>query len=287
MDVSLSTATPPGSDTIVKLDAPAVPQFSTENAFSAVSKHDGRDRSRVTQAFVTISNSTRSLVELYEERADLRLSNIEENTLDLAGQAVKQVVFEATHEFVMRCIPLADQERVWAQVLANACTTDDEHQRGHFACTPESLVDLRDGRRSFDLLIKNCIHTLSCTFSTSNPRALRSVFNRAIVLCDALDDLYRRDALIHALNTLEWLILGLEIKTIDVYKSINQELDSIRARWQSSPHIVDRLDAAQERQRSELDILKCHKLTYDKSKTPFRAGFLRTLQNLIMVKKDG
>lgn len=47
----------------------------------------------------------RSLADLYADSPDLKLSNIDNGTMELTGITVKKIVFEATHEFLQRSIP--------------------------------------------------------------------------------------------------------------------------------------------------------------------------------------
>lgn len=273
-----------GENTLVEDD---VLECYGVDIFLAASKRDKSDHGRVQQNVSTASSPQRSLSELYEEHPEMRLSNIEEKTLQLAGQSAKQVVFEATHEFLGKCIPEADQERVWAHVLGRAIGTDDNGHKYMSIRVPDGTLDVKDGRRPLDLLMENCIRTLSSSFSTSDSKALKLVFNRAIVLCDALDDPKRRDALARALHALDWLVLGLEVKTTAIYRSINQELDKI---WMRHPEITtnkDRIEVCEERRRAEVNTLKSHKLTYDGFKEPFRIGFLQTLQNIVSLKEEG
>lgn len=253
--------------------------------FLPAPKRIRRDHVQLPRNISTMSKPQRSLSDLYEEHPDMRLSNMEEKTLELAGQSVKQVVFEATHEFLRKCIAEADRERVWAQVLAHACETNDHDHQIVSIRVPEGTLDLKDGKRPLDLLMENCIHVLSSVLSTTDKTALKLVFNRAIVLCDALDDLKRRDALARALHALDWLILGLEVKTTAIYRSINQKLNKIWTRYPASSDNKDDIELFKERGQAELKTLKSYKLRYDGFKEPFRVGFLQTLQDLVSLKE--
>lgn len=285
-DLTLTDLTPPrdndsGNKTLVEDDAA---ECYGVDIFLAASKRNRRGHVRLPQKTSTTSKPQRSLSGLYEEHPDMRLSNIEGGTLELAGQSVKQVVFEATHGFLRKCISEADRDRVWAHILGHTYEANNHGHKNVSIRVPDDTLDLKDGRRPLDLLKENCIHTLSSDFTTSDPTALKLVFNHAIVLCDALDDSQRRDALARALHALDWLLLGLEVKTASIYKSINQELDNVWMRYPLKCCSKDETHVTEARRQGELDALKSHKFTYDGLKEPFRVGFLQTLQNLVSLK---
>lgn len=287
-DCTLMDVSPPQDDrsndsTIVMDDTP---ECYGVDIFLAASKRDHRDHLRLSQKVSVMSGPGRSLLEVYEDHPDMRLCNMDMQVLELAGSSVKQVTLEATHEFLKKCIPDADRESVWAQVLGQSRPSPDSNSSEIASIfIPDGTLDLKSGRRPLDLLMDTCIHALSSSYSISDAKTLKLVFNRAIALCDALRDTKRRDALARALHALDWLVLGLEVKTTAIYRSINQELDKIEMRYPSRRDKEDWVEVSKKRQQAERGTLESHKLTYEGFKEPFRMGFVQTLQSLVSLKE--
>lgn len=253
--------------------------------FLAASKRDHRDHLRLSQKVSATSGHRRSLLEVYEDHPDMRLCNMDTQVLELAGPSVKQVALEATHEFLEKCIPDTDRKRLWALVLGQFRPSPDSDSSEIMSIPiPEGTLDLQSGRRPLDLLMDTCIHALSSSYSISDAKTLKLVFNRAIALCDALQDMKRRDALARALHALDWLVLGLEVKTTAIYRSINQELDKIEMRYPVRRDKEDWVEVSMKHRQAERGTLENHKLTYEAFKEPFQAGFVQTLQNLVSLK---
>lgn len=285
-DLTLLDATPAragngsGNTTLVEESATSGPDYYDVDTFLAASAHDMRDHlPRQQKISVPSPGPQRSLLELYEQYPEMRLTSISEQTLTLAGQFVKRLVCQATFEFLQKCIPEADREKLWSSILRSVKEGDESILDPISIAVPDGVLDVKDNKRPLGLLISNSISTLSSNFSTTDAKALKSVFGRGITLCDALNDMKRRVALERALHSLHWLILGLECKTTQVYRSINQALDQIPLSLNEEGVVV----VAPQRLVLERESLRNHKLTYDGFKEPFEAGFvesLRTLMNL-------
>lgn len=220
-------------------------------------------------------------MELYEQHPDMKLSNIAEKTLALAGQFVKTIVLRATFEFLQKCIPEADREEVWGMILRSVEERDHTILEAISIVVPDGILDLKGNKRSLELLMSSSISTLSSNFSTTDAKALQTVFGRAITLCDALSDMKRKHALARALHSLNWLVLGLEVKTTQVYRSINQDLDQMAPLCLNEEGVVL---MSPQRWAMERKSLESHKMMYDEFKEPFEAGFMETLQDLMLLE---
>lgn len=254
--------------------------------FLAASKRDHRDHLRLSQKVSATSDLERSLYDVYKDHPDMRLPNMDARVLELAGHSVKQVALEATYKFLEKCIPDADRGTVWAQVLRQSRPSPDSNSSEIMRVPiPDGELDLKGGRRPLHHLMDTCIHALASSYSISDAKTLKLVFNRVIALCDALQDMKRRDALARALRALDWLVLGLEVKTTAIYRSINQELEKIEVRYPMRRNEKGQVKVSNKRRRAERGTLESHNLTYKGFKEPFRTGFIQTLQNLVSPKE--
>lgn len=243
--------------------------------FLDASARDRRDRPPPRNLFNT-SEPKKSLEDLYAEYPETRLTGIDEGTLEMAGLTAKQVVVEATHEFLQTCIPADDRQKVWAQVLGK--TNKDSEDAVTSIPVPDGTLDLEKGARNLYQLMTNCITTLSSSFATTDHKTLKLVYNRCITLCHALDDSNRRASLEKALNALEWMVLGLDVKTTHIYRAMKEDLTDIDTRFWMTPAE----DVARERDRLEHDLLRSHQKAWEAVKAPFKKGFLESLQRLML-----
>lgn len=248
--------------------------------FKVASLRDARD------GFLEPSSSgddggRRSLEVAYVSNPDLKLSNIDEKTLGFAGEAVKQVVLEATYGFLQKCIPVSDRQRVWNQILGRANL--GEWPDVTCITVPEGILDLKKGLRPLSHLIGNCIKVLSQNFSVHDQKSLKLIFSRGVALCDALNDGKRKRALEVALHSLTWLMLGLDSKSMEVYRHANQELDRINAKYSdlAGKGAISIEEVSNARDLEEHDLLESMKSTFEKSKEPFRVNFVESLQRLL------
>lgn len=228
----------------------------------------------------------RNLADIYADNPDLKLSNIDNGTMELAGNTVKQIVFEATHEFLQRNIPENERQKVWDRILRGSRDAGHEVEDDK---TTTSVTIASDklhlhASRPLSHLISNCTSILTGNFSTTDPKAVRVVFDKGISLCDALEDKRRLDKLGKAVQAIRWLMLGLECKTADLYRRLNQELDKIDrdfpVRWIGHGEEKELL-VSEERQQAERAILQACKRSYDDNKEPFRVAFVQALQGLM------
>ncbi|KAF3767457.1 hypothetical protein M406DRAFT_69601 [Cryphonectria parasitica EP155] len=218
----------------------------------------------------------KGLWDLYTEYPDEKLSGIEAEVLELAGQAAKQVVLEATYHFLQKCIPTAEREKIWGQVMKKTSNGASDDAVTSIP-VPHGVLDSKNGTRQLHQLMANCITTLSSSFTTADATSLRLVFNRCITLCNALDDLNRQAALEKALHALDWLILGLDVKTTHAFRNLNEVLDTIDWGFLKKPGT----DARLKRSRFERRILRNHKKLWENTKAPLRMKFLEALQELV------
>lgn len=149
---------------------------------------------------------------------------------------------------------------------------------------PEVLLDVGGRNRSIDLLLSTCITTLSSSFNTPDAKTLRTIFNRGIILCDALDDILRRDALHRTLEALDWQIPVHGVNETDQYRATNimltEELDT------SHPLALGgeaRVAVLEENRREGRDLLRKHKDAYIGFKKPLREVFVESLQKLMIM----
>lgn len=216
----------------------------------------------------------RSLEDAYADYPEAKLSNLDEQTLGFAGKAVKQVVFEATYDFLQKCIPASDRQKVWDVVLGYGAG----EQSAEFSSisVPHGILDLKDGTRPLSHLMGNCIYHLSQDYTVADQKGLRLAVDRGIALCDALNDEGRKKALEYAAHSLSWLVLGLDCKTMELYRSANQDLDRINAKY------IDTVaQIGDARDMEERELLSSIKASYEKSKEPFRVDFVKTLRRLL------
>lgn len=245
--------------------------------FRAASSRDARDGSPAPSS---PGADTHDLQDAYASNLDTKLSNLDEHSLGLAGEAVKQVVLEATYEFLHKCIPVSDQQKTWSHILNCAKL---KHPGGTCIVVPDGTLDLKNGRRPMDHLISNCIEIVSQDFKVVDQKDLKLAFDRGMTLCDALDDVKRKEALEVALHSLNWLMLGLDCKALEVYRHANLELDRINASYSSDawPVAFDAEGISNARNVEERNLLWSMKRSFEKFKEPFRVNFLESLQRLL------
>lgn len=206
VDVSPARAANDGHNPLLDVDVTTTECTGIE-MFKAAASRDVRDGLSVPSSLGADANGPyrRSLEDAYVDHPDMRLTHLDEQTLRLAGKAVKQVVLEATYEFLQKCIPASDQQQLWDQILSREAGKEPEATP---IAVPEGILDLKNGTRPVYHLIGNCIGVLSQDFSSADQKGVRLVFNQGITLCDALNDARRKMALECALHSLDWLMLG-------------------------------------------------------------------------------
>lgn len=248
--------------------------------FKAACSRDARDGLSAPSSSGTDATA-RSLEDAYASNPDSKLSNIDGKTLNSAGEAIKQVVLEATYRFLQKCIPVSDLQKVWDQILGDT----DSGEEPVVACitVPKGTLDLKNGMRPISHLIGNCIQIISQGFSVVDQKSLKLAFNRGIALCDALNDGKRKKALESALHSLDWLMLGLDCKSMEVYRHANQELDRTNAKYSSmaGQGIISTEGICNARDLEERNLLWSMKPSFEKFKEPFRVNFIQTLQKLL------
>ncbi|KAK7748877.1 hypothetical protein SLS53_000901 [Cytospora paraplurivora] len=250
--------------------------------FEAATSRDARDGLYTPPTpGADATSPCRSLQDAYVDNPEAKLSNLDEQTLGFAGKAVKQVVFEATYDFLQKCIPASDQQKVWKSVLGYG--VGKEPANFSSIVVPHGILDLKNGKRPLSHLIGNCIYILSQDYTVTDHKGLRLAFNQGIVLCDALNDGGRKKALEYAAHSLSWLMLGLDCKTMELYRSANQELGKINAKYidivAQEPNSFEGVCDA--RGLEECEMMSSIKASYEKFKEPFRVNFVETLKRLL------
>lgn len=224
----------------------------------------------------------RSLEHIITDNPDTRLGNLDGQTLAFAGHAVRQVVLEATHDFVQRCIPKAEQKGLWDQ----RCGRGNEATTTNYPLSVrDGILDLKNGVRSTSDLIGNCIGVLSENAAVTDQKTLRLSMSRAVTLCDAVGDEKRKKALEKVADELDWLMLGLDCKTVGLYRMANQQLDSINLEYSIGTEAGGGSGAGvcDERRLEERNILQSMKHAHEGFKEAFRIRFIEGLQSLLAV----
>lgn len=228
----------------------------------------------------TDAKGQRSLEDVIADNPDTRLSNLDRQTLAFAGQAVRQVVLEATYGFLQVCIPEAEQQRVWDQISGQ----DEVGSPTKYSITvPDGTMDLKNGVRSTSGLIGNCISVLKQNTPVIDQKTLKLSLSRAVTLCDAVGDEKRKQALEKAAYELNWLMVGLDCKTMELYRGANRQLDRINSDYPvvTEPGGVSGAGVCDERKAEERNILQSMKWAHEGFKEPFRVRFIETLQSLL------
>ncbi|KAG6366281.1 hypothetical protein INS49_000457 [Diaporthe citri] len=228
----------------------------------------------------SVANSQRSLEDVIADNPDARLSNLDGQTLAFAGHAVRQVVVEATYGFLQSCIPESEQQRVWDQMSGQGKAGSPTKSS---ITIPDGIMDLKNGVRSTSDLIGNCIGVLSKNFQVTDQKTLKLSLSQAVTLCDAVGDEKRRQALEKAGYELNWLMLGLDCKTMELYRGANRQLDRINLDHpvDTKPGGVSSAGVYDERKVEERNVLQSIKLAHDGFKESFRVRFIETLQSLL------
>ncbi|KAI3401331.1 hypothetical protein diail_11414 [Diaporthe ilicicola] len=226
------------------------------------------------------ATTQRSLEDVIADNPGTRLSNLDEQTLSFAGQVVKQIVLEATYGFLQRCIPRLEQQKLWDHVFGRG---KGNTTAKHFISMLGGTLDLKNGVRSQSALIDNCIDILSQDALVKNQKTLKLSVSRAVTLCDALSDEKRKTALEKAANELNWLILGLDCKSVELYRDANQKLNGVNKDF---PVVIGESalrdeGVCDERRLEERHILQSMNRAYERHRESFRVRFVETLQNLL------
>lgn len=196
-------------------------ECNSVDIFLTASKRAKRDRP--VSLYIPSQNShcqPQSLENVYADNPTLRLSNIDKNTMELVGGAVKPILLEATHESLQESVPENMRHGVWDRALSGSWSRGTEAGDDRTIPSVSTLPDkLRlHSSRPFLHLMGNCVSILTADFSTPDSKTLRLIFDRGVTLCDALGDNKRREALGKAAHAIGWLILELECKTTGVYQ---------------------------------------------------------------------
>lgn len=238
----------------------------------------------------------RSLQDVYTDHRDLKLTSLEaDGTLQLAGQIAKTIVRETTLAFLQKCIPAAERNDVWKQVImmtgADLSPTDVKIKP--VITIPSDILNRQNGVRAAPQeLLGTCISAMQASFDTHDTSTLAAVFNRCISLCDALDDTKRAAALDATLKALQWLIVGLSVKETQLYRAMNAVLVAEYDRryplaWSKGNRGGKQVVVVSpERWHKERALLARHRKTFEEFKTPFRRGFVECLQTLMDVKDE-
>ncbi|ROW09517.1 hypothetical protein VMCG_02289 [Cytospora schulzeri] len=280
MDLSPDAAV--NDDTKPLFNKETITECTGIDIFKAACSRDARDGlpAPLSSGSPDATCPYRSLEDAYVHNPNAKLSNLDGQTLGLAGEAVKQVVLQATYGFLQECIPVSEQQKVWDHILGRGGSSESEV--GSIA-VPDGILDLKNGTRPMPHLIGNCIKILSQDFSVVDQKSLKLAFNRGIALCDALNDDKRKMALECAVHSLNWLMLGLDCKTMEVYRHANQELDRINANYRgiASEGTISVEGICHARSLEERNLLWSMKTSFEKYKEPFRVNFIESLQRLV------
>lgn len=178
-------------------------------------------------------------------------------------------------------IPTAERNQFWT------CVMGERDFPGHKITPlpiPEAPLDVGGRNRSIDLLLSTCITILSSSFNTPDAKTLRTVFNRGIILCDALDDNTRRNALHRTLEALGWHVFVHGVNETEQYRAMNIVLTEEHDN--SYPLALGgdaRVAVLEENRREGRDLLRKHKDAYIGFKKPLRQVFVESLQKLMIM----
>lgn len=233
-----------------------------------------------TERVMTDVEGQRSLEDVIADNPETRLSNLDEQTLAFAGHAVRQVVLEATYDFLQKCIPKSEQQRLWDEICGRGEVVASTK---HSISIPDGIMDLKNGVRSASDLIGNCIGVISLITPVTDQKTLNLSLSRAVTLCDAVGDDKRKQALENAAHELNWQMLGLECKITELYRDANQRLDRVHLHYpvfaEGGEMSVMRVCA--EQRLDERNVLQSIKWAHERVKEPFRVRFIARLQNLL------
>jgi hypothetical protein len=226
------------------------------------------------------AETQRSLEDMLAENPGSRLSNLDGETLAFAGRAARQVVLEATYDFLQRCIPEPEGKTLWDQI----CGRNEVKTPARYPVSiPDGTIDLKNGARTEAGLIGNCIDILSQDAPVTDQKTLKLALGRAVTLCDALGDEARRQGLEKAANELIWLIVGLDCKTMELYRVANRQLDKINVSCNVSAEGSREGGVSQcvEQRQEERQILESMQRAHEGFRESFRTRFIETLQILL------
>ncbi|KAG8168189.1 hypothetical protein KVR01_003878 [Diaporthe batatas] len=233
-----------------------------------------------TENAETDPDTQRSLEDVFTENPGSRLSGLDAETLAFAGQVVRQVVLEATYDFLQRCIPRGEQHKVWDSIRGQ---DDGKPDAKYSIAIPEGTMDLKNGVRSVSQLLGNCIDILSQNNQVTDQKTLKLYLGRAVTLCDALSNEEKKQALAKAADELDWLILGLDCKTMELYRVANRQLDKVNM---SCPIAAEQNGENAEgvhvvRRCEERNMLQSMQRSHGEVKEKFRIRFIEALQSLL------
>lgn len=228
----------------------------------------------------TDATTQRSLEDILADNPNTRLSNLDRETLAFAGRAVWQVILEATYDFCQKCIPVREQQRLWDQVCGRGKV---ETITTFIIPISDGTMDLKNGVRSASDLIGSCIGVLSQDAPVTDQKTLRLSLGRAVTLCDAVGDEGRKQALEKAAYELNWLILGLDCKTMELYRVANREINRVNMTYPitAEESAASGLAMRVKRRVEERNILQSMQRAHEGFKAPFRVRFIETLQSLL------
>lgn len=151
----------------------------------------------------------------------------------------------------------------------------------------EVPLDAKGRKRSVDLILSTCTATVISSFETSDLKTLNIVFNQAIVLCDALDDIARRDALHRTLEALDWYVFVDGVNEGEQSRAVPTVLtDELDISYPLSVDGKARAAVLREPRGEEGDLVRKHKAAYGGFKKPLRDLFVESLQKLVIVATD-
>lgn len=260
---------------------PLFGEFSTiEGRGINIFKVQPEPRRLTTQNAETDPGIQRGLGDILAENPDSRLSGLDVETLAFAGRVVRQLGLEAAYDFLQNCIPGQEQPRLWDLI----CGQDKEKPNaGYSIAVPEGTMDLKNGVRSISQLLGNCIDILSQDNPVTDQKTLKLCLGRAVTLCDALGDEARKKSLAKAAYELDWLIVGLDCKTIELYRVANRQLDKVNM---SCPIAAEEDGESAEgvcatRRFEERNMLQSMQRSHEVVKERFRIRFIETLRSLL------
>lgn len=225
-------------------------------------------------------DTQRSLQDVFLDNPDSKLSSLDEETLAFAGRAVRQVIMEATYSFLQRCIPRREQQQIWNSICGQEKGEPDAKCS---IAIPEGTMDLKNGVRSTSHLLGNCIDILSQNKPVTDQKTLKLCLGRGVTLCDALGDEGRKQALAKAAYELNWLIVGLDCKNMELYRVANQQLGKVNMSCTvaAEENGESGVGVRVKRRREERKILQSMQRKHEGFREPFRIRFIETLQSLL------
>jgi hypothetical protein len=219
----------------------------------------------------------RHLEDLYRDHPHLKLVGIDEATLILAGQTLQLIVEEAAFDFLKRWCPVSS----WPKMI-----TPGEGNTGVRITVPASGIERLIDSVSFTEILKKCQDTLATKPVVKESKDLVKIADKGIMVCMILKAGKRQVALETAKAEIQWFVVGLECKALNLYKTASEKLK--RLNYDSADRINNRMNKSltqkerRDREAKELLILTEIRGAYEHHRADFGVKIIETLRDLMM-----